>query len=409
MSFIRDKLSRKYLYFLLGFSVVLLGISAFFCAHQSKMARELLISHDKTIAASLLEQGVPEENVAAALVNTKDSGAGNRLLAMAGLTGRTSIQLFPLVSRMNRNLTAVAIPCVLALVLLLLGAACLFMKKREQLYVDAEDVISNYAEGDFSRHLPRAGSGTLFQLFSSVDRLATALKAKGETEQKSRDFLKNTISDISHQLKTPLAALTMYQEIISGEPDNPRTVSNFAEKEGQALERMEQLIQTLLKITRLDAGSIIFEKELYTMPELIRQAEQALTVRAEKEEKSIITNGDKEEMILCDLQWTGEAIGNLIKNALDHTKSGGHIWISWERSSTMLRVSVKDDGEGIAPEDIYHIFKRFYRSQNSPDTKGVGLGLPLAKSVIEGQGGVLSVQSEKGEGTIFTASFLTEL
>ena len=98
-----------------------------------------------------------------------------------------------------------------------------------------------------------------------------------------------------------------------------------------------------------------------------------------------------------------------MKNALVHTHTGGIVRITWERTLAMFRILISDNGTGIAPEDIHHIFKRFYRSKHSLDTQGIGLGLPLAKSIIEGQGGVISVQSEIGNGTTFTLSFLTEL
>ena len=220
--------------------------------------------------------------------------------------------------------------------------------------------------------------------------------------------MKATISDISHQLKTPLSALMMYQEIIESEPDNPDTVKEFSVRTGTALKRMEQLIQSMLKITRLDAGSIIFEKDNYSISNVIRNAISELTTRAVNENKEIIINGITEQMLFCDMEWTSEAIGNIVKNALDHTDSGGKIHISWEQTPVMFRIRISDNGHGIAPEDIHHIFKRFYRSRNACHTSGVGLGLPLTKAIIEGQGGFLSVQSECPQGTTFTLSFLTE-
>lgn len=120
-------------------------------------------------------------------------------------------------------------------------------------------------------------------------------------------------------------------------------------------------------------------------------------------------DGEPEGQIYCDREWTSEAVGNIVKNALDHTGAGAAIRITWENAPTMLRICISDDGDGIAPEDIYHIFKRFYRSKYSLDTQGIGLGLSLAKSIIEGQGGMISVQSELNEGTTFTLSFLTEM
>ena len=176
-----------------------------------------------------------------------------------------------------------------------------------------------------------------------------------------------------------------------------------------ALTRIERLIQSLLKITRLDAGSIVFEKRYYQAFEVVWYALDELAVRAGVEEKELVVEGDGEELLVCDLEWTAQAIANLVKNALDHTKKGDRICVSWERSPDMQRLRVADDGCGISDEDIHHIFKRFYRSRHCADAQGIGLGLPLAKAIVEGQGGVLSVESHVGEGTVFTVSLPYEI
>ena len=265
-----------------------------------------------------------------------------------------------------------------------------------------------YIAGDFSCHLPQTSEGAVYQMFSSMDQLATILQARGETQQKEKEFLKSTISDISHQLKTPLAALTVYQEIIAGEPENRDTVKEFSAKMGVSLKRIKQLIEAMLKITRLDAGGIVFDIQKNPVYEVVSHGINELKVRAKRENKKIILEGDRDQTVPCDLEWTGEAIGNIVKNALDHTDSGGIVHIMWAQSPAMVRIQIKDNGCGILPEDLYHIFKRFYRSKKSLDTQGVGLGLPLAKAIVEGQKGVISVKSELGEGTAFTISFLTD-
>ena len=264
--------------------------------------------------------------------------------------------------------------------------------------------IAAYAVGDFSVRLPQNENGALAQLFAAVEELARSLAAKSENEQRVKDFLKSMISDISHQVKTPLAALRMYNEITIAEPENVATVRDFAAKSERALDKLEQLIQSLLRLTRLDAGSVVFAREPVALSALVARALEPFSARAEREHKTMTVAGDDETVLLCDATWTEEAIGNLVKNALDHTQTGGHIRISWEMGPALLRLSVSDDGAGISAEDIHHIFKRFYRSTTCSGS-GVGLGLPIAKAIVEGQGGTLAVVSAPGEGATFTMAF----
>ena len=121
----------------------------------------------------------------------------------------------------------------------------------------------------------------------------------------------------------------------------------------------------MLKIARLDTGNILFDKRTCLIQELVKNAISELTIRATQEKKQIIVNGTSNQVIMCDMDWTSEAIGNLVKNALDHTEIGGIVKITWESTPTMIRILVSDNGSGIAPEDIHHIFKRFYRSKYS--------------------------------------------
>ena len=409
MNFLKEKLSRHFFVEIIIFSALLLGFGVLLCFRQTEAVKEMMLSHDGVMVSSLLKQNVSPDVIASAVSNTQDDGQGNELLIQLGYTKKTAIRFLPAVSGFGATSFQSVLLGTLAFITILLVLCCIFLTKRERLYCLALKRVSAFSEGNFTEHLPRSEEGTLYQLFASVDNLASALKAKGEAEYKAKEFLKNTISDISHQLKTPLAALSMYNEIILKETDNPKTITEFSQKTTAALERMEQLIQSLLKITRLDAGSITFEKTPHQISEIVAKAIENLTIRAVREKKQISVNGQPDEQLICDLQWTSEAVGNIVKNALDHTSPGGHICVSWQRSLAMVRIKIADDGAGIAPEDIHHIFKRFYRSKNSKNTQGVGLGLSLAKSIVEGQGGTLSVQSVLDQGTTFILSFLTEL
>lgn len=409
MSFCRDRQIRNYCFFLTGCVLLLFLFGMMIHVKQAGAARSLFLEHDRAVAASLLEQGVPEGVVAKAMTNTSDAGTGREFLDRIGISEHTAPIFLPFIARLQRYTGFLMLAAGGSVSAALLAGTFFFFKRREQLYSHAVRTVSHYMEGDFSHHLPRLKEGMVYQLFDAVDRLSTVLQARNDAQEKTKVFLKHTIADISHQLKTPLAALSMYQEIISDEPDHADVVRNYAEKTGQALDRLEQLVQSMLKITRLDAGSIEFKKEQLSVGALIYRSIGDLTTRAEHEGKQILMDGFADEILTCDGEWTREAIGNIVKNALDHTVTDGRILISWERSPAMLRINIADNGTGIAPEDIHHIFKRFYRSSQSLDTQGAGLGLSLAKSIIEGQGGILTVKSSMGTGTVFTISFLTEL
>ena len=253
--------------------------------------------------------------------------------------------------------------------------------------------------------------GVLFRYFQrqsalleqAVQQIQSCLD--GNPDAREKRFLKNTIADISHQLKTPLAALNIYNGLLQDEAVSPSEVKEFADLSEQELDRIETLVQNLLKITRLDAGSVVLEKKNENVAEMVQDIARQYNYRAEQEQKKLVLSGSEAVTLWCDRDWMQEAVDNLVKNALDHTKSGDTIQVEWNALPSMVQIKVRDNGSGIHPEDLYHIFKRFYRSRFSQDTQGIGLGLPLAKAVVEAHHGTIEVDSELGKGTTFTLNF----
>lgn len=407
MGILQEKNTRMYVLFLVyltGAAILLLFFLSWF---HGKETRNILLKREQTMVSSLVEQGVAPALIAGAIKNTEATGEGIALLGKMGHADSVSVRLFSDIDNSVRLFAWVSGCMAVILAVMLIGATVHFLRKREKLYRQAENVITQFAEGRFENHLPQNENGSIYQLFAAVEELAVALRAQSEKEQHMKVFLRDTISDISHQLKTPLAALHMYTEIIAQEPDHVETVERFSEKCMQSMERIEQLVQSLLKVSRIDAGSILFQKEKLPVSVLVADAMEDLSVRAQKEGKKIVVRGEPETEIFCDRQWTREAVANLIKNALDHTEEGGVITVSWEHSPAMFRLTVADNGCGIAKEDIHHVFKRFYRSKQEGARQGIGLGLSLAKGIVEGQGGTLTVESTWGQGAAFSIFFLT--
>lgn len=280
-----------------------------------------------------------------------------------------------------------------------------YFKKQNQIMEQAVSQINAYLDGDENARIACDSEGELYRLFHSVNSLAAVLNAHADNELREKEFLKNTISDISHQLKTPLAALNIYNGLLQDEDVELSTVKEFANLSEQELDRMETLVQNLLKITRLDAGAVVLEKAMENVAEMMRDIELHFAYRAGQEQKKIVLSGSDNISLQCDREWLSEAIDNIVKNALDHTEAWDMIRIEWRALPSMVQIIVTDNGCGIHPEDLHHIFKRFYRSRFSKDTQGIGLGLPLAKAIIEAHDGTVEVDSEFGMGTRFTMNF----
>lgn len=200
-----------------------------------------------------------------------------------------------------------------------------------------------------------------------------------------------------------MAALNIYNGLLQAD-ESPIT-KKFAALSEQELDRIETLVQNLLKITRLDVGAVVFEKKSEQIADILQEIMSHAAFRAKKEGKSLVLSGDDAVALICDRDWLSEAIDNIIKNALDHTNQGDTISISWKALPTAVQIAIKDNGTGIHAEDLPHIFKRFYRSRYAQDKQGIGLGLPLAKTIIEAHNGVVTVDSVWKQGTVFTIDF----
>lgn len=319
--------------------------------------------------------------------------------------------IFTLAAVLLTSFEAESVTLVIILCMVGMGAVILifcygYFKEQNEVMETAVSQITEYISGNHEARIDCDEEGEVYRLFHEVNSLVTILNAHVEQERRSKQFLKNTISDISHQLKTPLAALNIYNGLLQGEAVDVPEIQEFTSLSEKELDRINTLVQNLLKITKLDAGSIVLEKKPEDVAEMMNDVELRFSYRAEQEQKKLVLFGEEDIFLSCDRDWILEAVDNIVKNAMDHTKSGDTIEIKWRKSASIVQIQIKDNGSGIHPEDLHHIFKRFYRSRFSKDQQGIGLGLPLAKMIIEAHNGTIEVNSELGKGTMFTISFL---
>lgn len=337
--------------------------------------------------------------------NESDIERGKEALASIGYSEATFMQLLPAVCE-YRNQTMLYL---FLLLLFLFGMVylvlLLYLQRQHKAIDDAENKIREFLDGNSMSRIECSQTGDWYSLFHDVNEMAAILLAHAENQKQTKEFLQDIISDVSHQIKTPLSALKMYHDIISSHKADAETVASFSEKSQREIKRMENVIYTLLKLARLDAGIIQMEKAEENISALMQDALERFETWAEQDHKEITFSGNDEIVLNCDALWMSEAIGNIVKNALEHTQPEGHISLRWTQSPLMTQIVITDDGKGIHQEDIYNIFKRFYRSRFSSDVHGIGLGLPLAKSIIEAHGGTITVTSTLNVGTTFTLSF----
>lgn len=294
----------------------------------------------------------------------------------------------------------------LAAAIALWTSCCRYFIRQDRIMEHAVSQIDSFLSGNARARIECDEEGELYRLFHCVNSLATVLNAQAANELREKEFLKNTMSDISHQLKTPLAALNIYNGLMQEEAKDWPAMEEFAALSEQELDRIEALVKNLLTIARMDAGSISLEKTSENLAEMMRNIQLHFAYRAKQEQKQIVLSGPNEVSLFCDRDWLTEAIDNLVKNALDHTQKGDTVRMEWRALRNLVQVCIRDNGSGIHPEDLHHIFKRFYRSRFSKDRQGIGLGLPLAKMIIEAHSGTIEVDSTPGAGTVFTINFL---
>lgn len=294
-----------------------------------------------------------------------------------------------------------AVP-VLAVGAMVLGV---FLYYTNQRYRDIEK-INNYLTkvlmGDYDFDIKNNEEGELSILQNNIYKATVLLQEKNELLKKEKTYLVDMLANISHQLKTPLTSVMMMNELIFKEKSEEKR-REFIEIEQNQIDRMNWLIQNLLKISKLDAGTIQLKKEKVSADELIEESLSSFLIQMDVMDITLKRN--LRACALCiDKEWTAEALGNIIKNCIEHMKKGGTLEIENMENNLYHVIFIKDDGCGIDEEDLPHIFERFYKGK-SAGKDSVGIGLALAESIIKMQRGEIIVTSEVGRGTSFEIRF----
>lgn len=293
-------------------------------------------------------------------------------------------------------------------VLLLLGVFLFHTLWRYRKIADLSQLLSRIASGAYDSQISESEEGELSILRSEIYKLTVTLRQQAEMLGADKRFLADSISDISHQLKTPLTSMSVMTDLLQDERLSFEKRLEFTQNIRSQLRRLQWLVSALLTLAQLDAGSIQFQPTQVRVKPLIEEAIAHLHIPLELKNQTLELQGDENVTMLVDQKWTSEALSNVVKNCIEHTPIGGTVGISWEDSALFSQIRISDNGSGINPQDLPFVFERFYKGRRS-GKESIGIGLAMTKSIVLAQGGCIETQNRDPHGAQFTIKFYKPL
>lgn len=265
---------------------------------------------------------------------------------------------------------------------------------------EIDKILHSSSKFDLKRFL----EGELSVLQSEIYKMTVRLREQAEALKKDKKYLADSLADISHQIRTPLTSINLIMNFLADEKLSDEQRHSLVRDLRHLLSRIDWLISTLLKISRLDAGTVRFAKNKVMVSELVKKASEPIAISMDLHNQQLILKAEGNECFEGDLAWTAEAIENILKNCMEHTPDGGVITIKARETPIYTELVISDTGTGIATEDLPHIFERFYRGKHSGKSN-IGIGLALARMIISAQNGTIKAENSADGGALFTVRF----
>ena len=392
-------------FFILFVITIVLCVGTTFSAIN--IIKDKVIENNQAIIGQIISQRPEVEEEIIDIItqgNSKENiNLGKEILAKYNYGNNLSLINEPIIKESMRKIFIIFLILICFILIVSLILSLLYFGKIYKDIKDMTDYVYNSSEGRNFEMKNRNQEGQIGLLKTELIKMTNILKEKVELLNNEKIFLNEVISDISHQLKTPMTSLIILNDLMY--EDLPKeTKIEFLDKIKSQLNRMEWLIKSILKLSKVEAKVIDFEKKEVKISELIKKSLSPSLMPMEIKNIELTVNGDENISYMGDINWSCEAFINIIKNCVEHTDINGKINISYEENPLYCEVVIKDSGEGIDKKDLPHIFKRFYKGKSSKDDS-VGIGLAMAKSIIESQNGDIYVKSEKNKGSEFHIIF----
>ena len=305
----------------------------------------------------------------------------------------------------NNKLLVINILSIIILVFAILVILYIYSRSESKKIKEIEKYIEAINNKNYTLKISENSEDEFSNLSNELYKTTVMLKEQASNSQKSQKTLQTNIEDISHQLKTPLTSISIMLDNIIDNPDMEiETRQKFLHEINRQIEWFNWLVIALLKLSKIDSGTAVFTKKEINVEKIINHVIQNLATPLDIKQQKIIVNGNSSKFI-GDYNWQLEALTNIVKNCIEHTPNHKNIYIKFEENNFYTKITIRDEGVGIAKEDIKHIFERFYKGKNSSENS-IGIGLALAKSIIERDNGYIICSSKEGEGTSFEIKYM---
>ena len=305
----------------------------------------------------------------------------------------------------NNKLLIINILSIIILVFAILVILYIYSRSESKKIKEIEKYIEAINNKNYTLKISENSEDEFSNLSNELYKTTVMLKEQASNSQKSQKTLQTNIEDISHQLKTPLTSISIMLDNIIDNPDMEiETRQKFLHEINRQIEWFNWLVIALLKLSKIDSGTAVFTKKEINVEKIINHVIQNLAIPLEIKQQKIIVNGNSSKFI-GDYNWQLEALTNIVKNCIEHTPNHKNIYIKFEENNFYTKITIRDEGVGIAKEDIKHIFERFYKGKNSSENS-IGIGLALSKSIIERDNGYIICSSKEGEGTTFEIKYM---
>ena len=305
----------------------------------------------------------------------------------------------------NNKLLIINILSIIILVFAILVILYIYSRSESKKIKEIEKYIEAINNKNYTLKISENSEDEFSNLSNELYKTTVMLKEQASNSQKFQKTLQTNIEDISHQLKTPLTSISIMLDNIIDNPDMEiETRQKFLHEINRQIEWFNWLVIALLKLSKIDSGTAVFTKKEINVEKIINHVIQNLAIPLEIKQQKIIVNGNSSKFI-GDYNWQLEALTNIVKNCIEHTPNHKNIYIKFEENNFYTKITIRDEGVGIAKEDIKHIFERFYKGKNSSENS-IGIGLALSKSIIERDNGYIICSSKEGEGTTFEIKYM---